>query len=743
MARARKKKKQYRYRSYQTSKWVEGLNLDLELEPHIVREVVAVLLIGLSAFTLLAIMGVAGNVGNVFFTALRLGLGWTSFVLPVILIGAGLALFYPVKYKFTATNTIGLILLVISLSALLHLFVPLYEGLFVAQSGAGGGYVGFGIAVGLVRLVDFWAALLIVAMALAISLLFVFGQPLRELYYRVRLNIPALPHVPKLIIHNAPHKGGKSPKDDDEEDKEANESAKSPAGELEVDKGFVRKTISEPATEFIPQFVPSGDFKLPPVDLLSDTVTKVDSGNIRQNVSIIQESLEDFGIQVEMSEVNVGPTVTQYTLKPAAGVKLSRISNLSNDLSLALAAHPIRIEAPIPGRSLVGIEVPNKKASMVRLKELLESDAFKAVRSPLRMPLGRDVAGTPVAADLVRMPHLLIAGATGMGKSVFLNSLLVSLIYQNSPADLRLVLVDPKRVEFTAYNDVPHLLAPVIVDPYKTISVLKWLVMEMERRYKMFAEHKVRFIEAFNRENPDARMPYIVLVIDELADLMAVSAREVEAFICRLAQMSRAVGIHLVLATQRPSVDVITGLIKANFPSRMAFAVTSGTDSRTILDTVGADKLLGNGDMLFQPSDASKPRRIQGVYVSDKEIKAVTDFVKEQDNPMYIAELIAETKESKQAEIDSAGDPLLNEAIDLVVRTGKASASYLQRRFRIGYARAARLLDLLEMKGIVGPGEGAKPREILMSRTDLVGQTAGPPAAEPETEEEFKEGEDF
>lgn len=742
MARAKKKKKQYRYRSYQTSKWAEGLNLDIALEPHILREIIAVLLVGLGIFTLMAILGVAGNVGNIFFSALRLGLGWTSFILPIVLTGSGIALFYPVKYKFTTTNTVGLILMIISLSALLQLFIPLENGLFVAQSGSGGGYMGLGLALGLIKLVDFWAALLIVAMTLVISVLFVFGQPLRELYYQAKINVPAIPHASKLVIHNANNKN----KGDKEEEEEAKEVLTKVSNEaVETDTGFVKKNLAEKEADFIPQFTPSNDFKLPPVELLSDTITKVDSGNIRQNVGIIQEALEDFGIQVEMSEVNVGPTVTQYTLKPAAGVKLSRISNLANDLSLALAAHPIRIEAPIPGRSLVGVEVPNKKSSMVRLRELIESDAFKAVRSPLRMPLGRDVAGMPVAADLIRMPHLLIAGATGMGKSVFLNSLLMSLIYQNSPADLRLVLVDPKRVEFTAYADMPHLLTPVIVDPYKTIGTLKWLVLEMERRYKIFANHKVRFIEAFNRENPDSRMPYIVLVIDELADLMAVSAREVEAYICRLAQMSRAVGIHLVLATQRPSVDVITGLIKANFPSRLAFAVTSGTDSRTILDSVGADKLLGNGDMLFQPSDASKPRRIQGVYVSDKEIKAVTDFVKQQGNPMYVAELVVETRESKQAEIESAGDPLLQEAVELVVRTGKASASYLQRRFRIGYARAARLLDLLEMKGVVGPGEGAKPREILMSRTDLVGQAAavGGTADDANAIEDFKEGEDY
>ncbi|MEA1909964.1 MAG: DNA translocase FtsK 4TM domain-containing protein [Patescibacteria group bacterium] len=732
MARRRKRRKKYQTRSYQASNFVEGLNFDLELEPHIVREVLAILFMGLGLFTLLAILGVAGNVGSVFFATIRLGFGWTGFVFPLVLAGAGVAMFYPVKYKFSAINTVGLILMVTSISTLLHLFIPQEEALIQAGSGEFGGYVGWAVGWALTSSVEIWAALLIVVVLLVVSALLVFGQPLRELYYRAKLSVPTLPESSKVIVHNiASHRGGRKSKDEDDEDED---------GELVIDKGFVTKKRADKdsSKDFIPQVVPSGEFALPDITLLSDVVTKVDSGNIRQNVGIIQESLEDFGIQVEMSEVNVGPTVTQYTLKPAAGIKLSRISNLANDLSLALAAHPIRIEAPIPGRSLVGVEVPNKKSSMVRLREILESELFQNIRSPLRMPLGRDVAGSPIATDLVRMPHLLIAGATGMGKSVYLNSLIVGLLYQNTPADLRLVLVDPKRVEFTPYNNIPHLLAPVIVDPHKTISSLKWLVREMERRYKIFSDHNVRVIEAFNKANPDSKMPYIVLVIDELADLMAVSAREVEAYICRLAQMSRSVGIHLVLATQRPSVDVITGLIKANFPSRIAFAVTSGTDSRTILDTVGADKLLGNGDMLFRPSDASKPRRIQGVYVSDKEIKSVTNFVKDQDNPVYVEELISETKESKQAEIEADGDELMEEVIELVVKTGKASASYLQRRFRIGYARAARLLDLLEMKGVVGPGDGAKAREILISRTDLV--------TEPDDsgeEEEYVEGEDY
>lgn len=699
---------------------MEGLNLDLELAPNIVREMIAVLLVGLGVFTLLSIMNAAGSVGQIFFSMLRLGLGWTSFVLPIILVGAGVALFYPVKYKFTATNIVGIVLLVISLSSLIHLFVAPGNGANVAAIGAGGGYLGFAVALALVKLLDFWAALLAVGMLFAISLLLVFGQPLRQLYYRMKITPPTFPKFPKVVIRGESRGGDEEDEESEDEGKETkNEKTKNAKEAVKTTGKFVKKELN--GNEFVPTPIRSGDFAPPPLDLLNNTVTKVDSGNIRQNVSIIQETLEDFGIEVEMSEVNVGPTVTQYTLKPAAGVRLSRISNLSNDLSLSLAAHPIRIEAPIPGRSLVGVEVPNRKTSLVRLREVMESDAYNNLQTNLRMPLGRDVAGNHMATDLVKMPHLLIAGATGMGKSVFLNSILISLIYQNSPSDLRFILVDPKRVEFTAYNDIPHLLAPVLVDPYKTISSLKWLVMEMERRYKIFADHKVRFISAFNAANPDSKMPYIVLVIDELADLMAVSAREVEAYICRLAQMSRAVGIHLVLATQRPSVDVITGLIKANFPSRLAFAVTSGTDSRTILDTVGADKLLGNGDMLFLPSDASKPKRIQGAFVSDKEIQAVTDFVKKQSNPIYIDELIAETKTSKQSKIDGGGDDLLDEAMELVVKTGKASASYLQRRFRIGYARAARLLDLLENKGVVGPGEGAKPREILMARADLDG----------------------
>lgn len=748
MARRKKRRsaRKYNYRSYQTGGLFEDLNFDLELDPKVVREISAIALVGVGVFILMCILDAAGSVGQYFYGGLRLGFGWTSFFLPLLLIGSGVAMFFPVRYKFKLANVIGLILFVVSLSSLFHIFADDNTAIDWAGIGYGGGYLGYAVSRFLISIMDFWAAFLLLFVMFLVSMLFTFGAPLKELYLRSRMAIPKLPTMPDLKmnegvkINNALSKG-KAGAEEEEEDEEVTPAK---VGRLalmrkpEVNQGQAKEGV-------IPEFKPSGDWNSPELSLLSDAATKVDSGNISANVGIIQETLEDFGIEVEMHEVNVGPTVTQYTLKPAAGIRLSRIENLSKDLALALAAHPIRIEAPIPGRSLVGVEVPNKKTAVVRLREILESESFHAVKSPLSLPLGRDVAGLPISTNLIKMPHLLIAGATGAGKSVFLNDLLISLLYQNSPADLRLILVDPKRVEFSNYSDIPHLLSPVIVDPHKTINALKWLVVEMERRYRILADAKVREIGSFNSQNKEAKLPYIVLVIDELADLMAVSAREVEAYICRLAQMSRAVGIHLVLATQRPSVDVITGLIKANFPSRIAFAVTSGTDSRTILDTVGADKLLGNGDMLFMPSDASKPKRIQSCYVTDKEIKAVTDAVRAMAGPQYVEEItaVAEKGPGMFGGSDDGGDELINDAIELVVKTGKASASYLQRRYRIGYARAARLLDLLEERGVIGPGEGAKPREILVTKENLGELTGKTYMDEDAGGEEFKEGEDF
>jgi S-DNA-T family DNA segregation ATPase FtsK/SpoIIIE len=464
------------------------------------------------------------------------------------------------------------------------------------------------------------------------------------------------------------------------------------------------------------------DYKFPAVDLLEGDSGEPTSGDIKANANIIQRTLQHFGIEVEMAEVNIGPTVTQYTLRPAQGIKLSKITTLQNDLSMSLAAHPIRIEAPIPGRSLVGIELPNKAVMKVRLRNLIEQPDFGHNHKMLTIALGRDVAGMPVYAGLEKMPHMLIAGATGTGKTICLNSIITSLLYRQAPNFLKLILIDPKRVEFPIYNGLPHLLTPVIVDAEKTVNALRWSVSEMERRFEILSGVQARDIISYNKKYIDGELseplPYIVIIVDELADLMASHGREVEAAVVRLAQMSRAVGIHLVLATQRPSVEVITGLIKANITSRVAFQVASQIDSRTILDGSGAEKLLGNGDMLFLSGDAAKPRRVQGTFVSDREVKKVTEFLAKQNTFEYTDD-ITKAMPGSQSSIWSGGDSeidddLYGQAREVVIQSGKASASLLQRRLRVGYARAARLLDMLEENGVVGPGDGAKPREILL-----------------------------
>jgi len=418
-----------------------------------------------------------------------------------------------------------------------------------------------------------------------------------------------------------------------------------------------------------------------------------------------------------MGEVSVGPTVTQYTLKPAEGVKLSSITALHNDLALALAAHPIRIEAPIPGKALVGIEVPNKTVATVRLHELVASEDFKKRKSNLMISLGKDVAGNGWLADLGKMPHLLIAGATGSGKSVCINALIVSFLYQNTPDDLRFIMVDPKRVELPTYNGIPHLLTTVITEVKKTVNALNWALGEMDKRLGLLSKFGKKNLATFNKEVTGQHLPHIVIIIDELADIMAAATRDVEMAIIRLSQMARSAGIHLVVATQRPSVDVITGLIKANIPTRIAFRVASQMDSRTILDTGGAEKLIGNGDMLYLAPEIGKPKRLQGVYLSEKEIAGVVDYLKSHNDEGVTAydETITEHQSAAgYAGSDGEDDDLLPEAIEVVKQTGKASATLLQRRLKVGYPRAARLLDIMEEKGFIGSGEGAKTREVYM-----------------------------
>lgn len=464
------------------------------------------------------------------------------------------------------------------------------------------------------------------------------------------------------------------------------------------------------------------NYVLPPTVLLK--TAKKRPGKEQENVQdkakaeVLKDKLKSFGVNAKVGEIHRGPAVTRYEIQPEAGVKVSRIVNLADDIALALAAKDIRIEAPIPGKSAVGIEIPNSEVAIVCLRDVLESSDYLSAESKLSIALGRDIYGKPIIDNLSKMPHLLVAGATGSGKSVCINAIIVSLLYKSRPDEVKLMMIDPKMVELNIYNGIPHLLVPVVTDPRKAAIALKKVVAEMEKRYELFAKHGARDIERFNLLIKTGKLkdleplPYIVVIVDELADLMMVAPSDVEDAICRLAQMARAAGIHLIIATQRPSVDVITGVIKANIPTRIAFAVSSQADSRTILDMGGAEKLLGRGDMLYLPTGASKPTRIQGAFLTDEEVEAVVKFVKEQQEPEYQEEMIPNAPEQQKAEVD---DELFPRAMQLVVEAQTASVSLLQRRLRIGYTRAARLIDILEAKGIVGPYEGSKPREVLVT----------------------------
>ena len=472
---------------------------------------------------------------------------------------------------------------------------------------------------------------------------------------------------------------------------------------------------------------PVAGFQLPPISLIQKSLKVKNirlNKDITESVKILEETLESFGVKARVTQVSRGPTITRYEMQPAPGVKVSRIVSLADDIALSLAASDVRIEAPIPGKAAIGIEVPNKEVAIVHFREVLDAPEFQESASPLTVALGKDITGNPVVADLLKMPHLLIAGATGSGKSVCMNALIASVLFKARPNEVKFLMIDPKMVELTTFNGIPHLLAPVVTDAKKSATVLRWIVHEMENRYEMFAEAGVRDVVRFNslkeRENPTNQapfLPYIVVLIDELADLMMVAPADVEDAICRLAQMARAAGIHLVVATQRPSVDVITGLIKANIPSRIAFAVSSQIDSRTILDMSGAEKLLGRGDMLFFPVGASKPVRLQGVYVSDREIEDVVSYLRHQGRPDYILQITQHEAKASPGLVEE--DELFPQAVRILIESGQASISMLQRRLRIGYTRAARLIDLMEERGIVGGYEGSKPREVLITMAEF------------------------
>jgi S-DNA-T family DNA segregation ATPase FtsK/SpoIIIE len=502
-----------------------------------------------------------------------------------------------------------------------------------------------------------------------------------------------------------------------------------PKGQLEFEKmygGVHTNKIMPPgkvtSTPISRQTIEDGSFQLPDVSLLNKALKLKNprlNKDLADNVKILEETLASFGVKIKVTQVTQGPAITRYEAQPAPGVKVSKITNLADDIALSLASADVRIEAPIPGKSVVGIEVPNKEIAMVHFREVLETPQYQGATSKLTVCLGKDITGTPVIADLTKMPHLLIAGATGSGKSVCINAIIHSILFKARPDEVKFLLVDPKRVELANYNGIPHLIAPVVTDPKKAAGALKWIVTEMETRYELFAAAGVRDIVRYNflrtqdKQEEHPPLPYVVVIIDELADLMMVAPGDVEDAICRLAQMARAAGIHLIVATQRPSVDVITGIIKANIPSRIAFGVSSQTDSRTILDMNGAEKLLGRGDMLYYPMGASKPLRVQGCYLGDKEVENVVTFLQTQAKPEYQE---IPNMELGNAKTEDMEDELLYQAAQLFIEGGTASVSLLQRRLRIGYTRAARLMDFLEEKGVVGGYEGSKPREVLMTR---------------------------
>lgn len=685
---------------------------------------------GLTAFLLiLAVFNLAGPLPAGLLDAMRTLFGYSAFVLPLVLIVLMFQKMLSEENRLATSVYVGAFVFMASLSAFVHLFVDPTESAATVDAGKGGGMIGAALDQFLRGFLSNIAAAVILLALICLSVLFIFKIPISAVFKSF------------FGIFRRDEDDGLQTSEGKEPELKLNtggllDEEATPASKRSSMRNSVTQDKAEENKEAL-TMASDPNWNLPPLDLLPNKQSKADAGDIKHNAQVIKDTMSDFKINVEMEEANVGPKVTQYTLKPPAGVKLSKISTLDGNLALNLGAEAIRIEAPIPGKRAVGIEVPNKKAAMVGLRSILEASQWKSSDSPLSFAVGKDISGQAMIGELESMPHLLIAGQTGSGKSVMINSLLTSLLYRNSPADLKLILVDPKQVELTPYNHIPHLLTPVITEPEKCISALKWAVNEMERRYTLLAEKGKRNIQGFNSSNKEDHMPYVVIVIDELADLMMLAARDVEALIVRIAQKARAVGIHLVLATQRPSVDVITGLIKANIPARIAFTVASQIDSRTIIDQGGAEKLLGKGDLLITTAANPKPRRVQGVFLDDPEIMKVTDFIKMQRPPEYNDEIITQPvqisgKGGLVMDNDSGSDDaMFKDAVQCVIESGKASASLLQRRLRVGYARAARLIEDMEEQGIIGPADGARPRDVLVSSLDDVFGGGDPAEEEP------------
>ncbi len=677
-------------------------------------------------FFLMAAFGKGGRVGEAAYAIFTYLFGVGFYLIPIVFLMLGVSFFKAKERSFASVQAFGSLLFFLSTLGLVDLLFP-----------TRGGIVGKAISTPLLTFFDLYAGMLLLVGMIVISILIIFDSTLKldvatllnRILRRKPLDEIAVAANETLAIEKAVELNKGMPE----------EKAKEPGKKLfskEDSEGFVPMVTRPTGKAWTP----------PPLSLLERDSGKPGVGDIKANANLIKRTLLNFGIVVEMDEISIGPSVTRYALKPAEGVKLSKILGLQNNLELALAAHPIRIEAPIPGKSLVGIEVPNTSKAMIGLGSLISDPEFVQSDKPLLVSLGRDISGAARFGNVGKMPHCLIAGATGSGKSVTIHALVNSLLYRNPPENLKFIMIDPKRVELTLYNKIPHLLTPVITDAKKAILSLKWAAKEMDRRYDILEKNTVRDIDSYHKNilipklkkiegkkdvSPDDipdPMPYIVIIIDELADLMQAYPRELESAIIRLAQMSRAVGIHLLLSTQRPSVNVITGLIKANIPSRIALQVASQIDSRTILDSAGAEKLLGAGDMLYQSGEMAKPERIQSAYISENEVKKVVKYLADEYQDELNTGIDFSNSENHSNAIFSAsleddGDPgdddeLYEEAREIVREAGKASTSFLQRKLRIGYARAARLIDMLEENGVIGPGSGAKPREVIGASTD-------------------------
>lgn len=753
--------------------------ISMHVSSHIKRSIAAIFLFVIAVIFVLGFFNAAGPLGVKMSHGLGMIFGWGKYVSPFVFAFTGIVLLRnKVQTQFYVTKIIGIALSFWGLLALLHLIPYDSESYMkIAQDGSGGGMLGMVLADLLVKFAGKIAGAIILLAVILVGLVIAFNMSLvglgdhmpsisREnlLLRRKKRDIQSDEDdvMPQDDIADVVEEDPEEFDDfDDEESDEELEMTETVADEPQMDQHvtyaqkvdaiMAQKTTNEKRMRQRNDV----EWQLPPLKLLKSGGEKAQGGDVKVKAQRIMETFANFGIAMELEDVVTGPTVTQYSFRPQSGVKLSRITALNADLALALAAHPIRIEAPIPGKSLVGIEVPNKTPATVRMRDLLNTDEFDQPDKKLLLALGEDVNGDYVFENLSKMPHLLVAGTTGSGKSVTINCILLSLLYKNSPDDLKLILVDPKRVELTLYSGIPHLLSEVIVDNGKVINALKWAVSEMERRYKLLQETGSRDLESYNQKReagemhvfidpatgnqctePIENLPAIVIVIDELSDLMSSHGKEVEGVIVRIAQMSRAIGIHLIISTQRPSVEVITGLIKANLPTRIALRVATNIDSRTIIDVPGAEKLVGNGDMLFVGPQSSSPRRLQSAFVEEEEVKKVVQFIRRQAESAGVYDIEESFDGDSSGASSSYGGGMMGSPVDFndggnysgsedsmyedakqaVIEAGKASTSYIQRRLRVGYSRAARLMDDLEKNGVIGPQEGSRPRHVLISR---------------------------